>query len=594
MCGILGCLSSRREYSENEINLIISKIAHRGPDESGFEQRGEIFLANTRLNIRGGESGKQPTKSKNQESILVYNGEIYNSAALAMKYGLPMSGSELDSDSKFLVEFLQLFGAAKLSELDGAFAFVWLNLKTLDVIGARDRYGQKPLYYSRENDGSIIFGSEIAPIKTMSQVQKTKIDMESILEYLIFQNLITENTFFSGIKQIIPGNYFSYNLTSKIFKLMPFWELTYTPKFELLPEIEETLESGIFTQLKDQNKISTLLSSGVDSSVLTLITKKFGLEQHSITVDYHDEPNHEFNETKMVEQFTIKENLNLAKVKIGSKEFFENALDVIKYLEEPKVGQSVLNFLVFAEAAKYSRVVLSGCGADEIFGGYPWRYPVVIDGGGLSPLKINTVDFISSKQFKVLPPEKIAALTGYSINEIFDFQRSRILDVLGRFNFDYEDPWANVYSALGFDFLTFLPGLLQVDDRLSMKNSIEVRTPFLANQVVDLALNIHPKNFFAAGRDGITGKIPLRKYLESNGHADIARRKKIGFSSPDAEWFSQKIELLVSKALPNNRIERIAIFNKSVLDQLVAEHIKDKNLSGWCWSYLNLLSVLGQ
>ena len=112
-----------------------------------------------------------------------------------------------------------------------------------------------------------------------------------------------------------------------------------------------------------------------------------------------------------------------------------------------------------------------------------------------------------------MPPEKIAALTGYSINEIFDFQRSRILDVLGRFNFDYEDPWANVYSALGFDFLTFLPGLLQVDDRLSMKNSIEVRTPFLANQVVDLALNIHPKNFFAAGRDGITGKIPLRKYL---------------------------------------------------------------------------------
>jgi asparagine synthase (glutamine-hydrolysing) len=594
MCGILGCLNSSKAYSENEINLFLSKIAHRGPDESGFLQKDQIFMANTRLNIRGGESGKQPVTSKSKQSVLVYNGEIYNSAELANKYRLPMTKSELSSDSKFLVEFLQKFGTTKLSELDGAFAFVWLNLVTLDVIGARDRYGQKPLYYSQDSEGSLFFGSEIAPIKAMSGLQKNMIDQESILEYLIFQNLFTEKTFFSGIKHVIPGEFFSYNLKSKILTLDSYWKLTYAPMQNFVPDVKDILEAGIYSQVRDQNRIATLLSSGVDSTALTIISKKFGLEQYNITSDYYGEPDHEYNETKMVEQFALKENLILRKVKIGLNEFYENALRVIEYLEEPKVGQSVLNYLVFSEASKYSKVVLSGCGADEIFGGYPWRYPIEIYGGSVHPMKIDIVDFISSTQFKVLPPEKIAALTGNSLDFIIDFQRSRIRDVIKRVTVDVEDSWTNVYIALGFDFLTFLPGLLQVDDRLSMKNSVEVRTPFLANQIVDFALSIHPKNFFAVGKTGVVGKVPLRKYLEMNGNAEVAQRKKIGFSSPDADWFSEKISNLVSDSISARPVVVNTGLDQTVLNHLILEHIKSKNLRGWCWSYLNILSVLSQ
>jgi len=589
VCGILGCVGLQPQYSPSEIDSIISKIAHRGPDESGFLQTSELFLANTRLSIRGGDHGKQPLFSRSKNSVLIYNGEIYNSSELALKYGLELSSTEIYSDSKFLVEFLEMFEETKVSELDGAFAFVWVNLLTLNTIGARDRYGQKPLYYC-DNDGSLFFASEIAPIKAMLSEKEFSINTESVMEYLIFQNLLTKNTFFNGIKHIMPGQFFKYNIHSRQLVLKKYWNPKYAQKENSY--LGDALETGIFSQIRDQSILSTLLSSGVDSSILALTIKKYGINQYNITADYSDEPDHEFNETKMVTDFATVENLTLIKVRIGSINFYENIMKVIDFLEEPRVGQSVLNYLVFTEAAQYSKVSISGAGADELFGGYPWRYPLEVIGAEILPRNVNAIDFISSKQFKVLPVEMISRLLDRPIIEIQEFQRSRISDVLKEIEIDKSDQWANVYNALAFDLLTFLPGLLQVDDRLSMKNSLEVRTPFLANRIVDFALGLHPKEFFAMGNSGIIGKMPLRNYLGNLGHLEVANRKKIGFSSPDAKWFAEHIITLAQIFDDKKFLSKSPKLNQEILNKLLDEHILKGNLRGWCWSYLNLMRVL--
>jgi asparagine synthase (glutamine-hydrolysing) len=476
MCGLL--ISINSNISDKLFMNGLSAIEHRGPDsKNNLYKDKELRMGHHRLAICDLSSlGNQPMVSSNGKYVIVFNGQIYNYKELKKKYEIVTTSN---SDTEIILCLYEKLGPKMLNLLNGDFAFAIFNKLTRKIFVARDRLGIKPLYFWQSN-GSYIFSSEVKPIVLM--LNSISIDLQAKEEFLNYRTYFGGRTPFNEIKEFPAGHYFdNMSFTS-------YWELPLGDSRILdILELESLIEESIKLRKIGDVKATSLLSGGIDSSLITHYLNP--TESYSIG----SELNNEFAYVDILNP-KIKKNKY-----VYNSDFKEESKAIIrKYLYPIGVPNEVYLFKLFEKVSKNYKIVLSGEGADEVFLGY-----------------FNI--FRETLSVKELNFSKVGKLYGYSSAPPIDIFKNNMLD--------FENETSPIFSLEKFFLKKHLPTLLKRLDRSSMASGVEARVPFLDHNVIEYVVG-------SSVRDRITQenyKINLKSIARKHIPTDLVERQKVGF-----------------------------------------------------------------
>jgi len=618
MCGIAGVI--RRDggpVEQSVLERMSCALQHRGPDGDGVWVHGNVGFAHRRLSIIDlTEAASQPMVGPDG-SVLVYNGAIYNFRELRAE--LEQQGYRFHStgDTEVLLHALRCWGLSALNRLNGMFAFAWWDAQARTVTLARDRYGIKPLYYTEQN-GCFAFGSEQKAILAWPEFSP-RLDREALFEYFTFQNIFTDRTLLQGLRMLPAGHYAVCGATPGSPAPVPvkYWDFDFvepsgeSDERELREELDRLVQQAVQRQLVSDVELGTYLSGGVDSGTITAIASKRHpyLKTFTIGFDLTSASGLElaFDERPQAESMSRlfrSEHYEMV-LKAGD---MERALpEVAMWLEEPRVGQSYPNYYAAKLASRFVKVVLTGAGGDELFGGYPWRYYRANDN--------DTFDSYVDKHYefwqRLIPSELQRPVFAPIAGEVAHISTRDIFrGVFQHHASELTRPEDYVNHSLYFEAKTFLHGLLVVEDKLSMSHGLESRVPFLDNDLVDFAMrcpvrlklkNLSPvlrqnenesTKYFSRTADG---KAILRDVMARYVPAEIAAAKKQGFSSPDASWFTGDSMDFVRRRLLVRNARIYELMDRTLIQALVREHLDGKiNRRLLIWSLLSVEAWLEQ
>lgn len=606
MCGIAGIIS-KEKVSALTIKSMTDSIAHRGPDADGHWVDENIGLGHRRLSIIDlSEAAQQPMISMNNRYIISYNGEIYNFKELRVQ--LESLGHKFfsNSDTEVVLNSYIQWGEECLEKFNGMFAFAVWDCKKKFLFLARDKYGIKPIYYTFNEEG-FVFGSEIKAILA-SKKAKTEMNKNGLVEYFTFQNFFTNETLFKNINILPAGNFLVIDQSLSNMRLTQYWDFKFEEdsskikEEEYIEELQHLLEQAISRQLVSDVEIGTYLSGGMDSGTIAAISssKLPNIKSFTVGFDLSSASGMEmaFDERAKAESMSYQfktEHYEMV-LKAGDMERCMN--DLVYHLEEPRVGMSYPNFYAAKLASKFGKVVLSGAGGDELFGGYPWRYYNALNVTSYE----NYVDqyylywqrLISNKDIKNLFRNIYRDIEGVWTRDIMS-------DIL-KSHKNNKDEFIN--HSLYFEAKTFLHGLFVVEDKLSMAHSLESRVPFLDDDLVNFAMKVPVSlkiNNLSEVKDmnendlrkqfikNSDGKAILRKAMEKYLPKEVTQRDKQGFSAPDNSWFKGDSIDYVKDTLINNNAKIYNYLDKDEVQKIISEHLKgEKNRRLLIWSLLNV------
>ena len=622
MCGIAGIF----RFDNQPVSSVILKnmtdaIAHRGPDGQGQWTENNIGLGHRRLSIIDlSPAGHQPMQSKDGRYILTYNGEIYN--YLTIRTQLEAKGYRFHSrtDTEVLLHAYAEWGMRSLTKLNGMFAFAIWDTKKKRLVLARDRYGIKPLYYSLQ--GNVFrFGSEQKAILA-DKGFKQRTNKGALLEYFTFQNIFTDQTLIQDISLLPAGHFMVVDLEKeRKVRVHQFWDFNFRePEVkasaeEYREELDRLFKQAVNRQLMTDVELGSYLSGGIDSGAITAIASESYPYMKTFTCgfDLHSASGIElsYDERARAEHMSYHcktEHYEMV-LKAGD---MERCMEKLTYhLEEPRVGQSYPNYYAAQLASKFVKVVLSGAGGDELFGGYPWRYyrAVVND---------NFDDYVDKYYlfWQRLIPNSVIKEVFFPIWDDVDdvWTRDIFRDVFKHHMPKLTRPEDYINHSLYFESKTFLHGLLVVEDKLSMAHGLESRVPFLDNDLVDFAMECpvelklnnlsevvrinenetgnKTKNYFQKTKDG---KQIVRDTMKKYMPEEISDAEKQGFSAPDASWFKGESIDFVKEKLINDNAKIYKYLDKSSIQKLVNKHLNgEENKRLLIWSLLNVEQMLGE
>ena len=472
---------------------------------------------------------------------------------------------------------------------------------------ARDRYGIKPLYWTRVGE-TLVFASEIKAILQHPSV-RTELDKEGLLEYFTFQNFFTERTLFKNV-HMFPSSHWAVVENGQV-RLQRYWDYAFqepenpASESEYLEELDRLFRQAVTRQLVSDVPVGSYLSGGMDSGSITAIAATHLPYIHTFTCgfDMRSASGLElaFDEREKAEFMSYKFKTEHYEMVLKSGDMERVMPKLAWHLEEPRVGQSYPNYYAAKLASKFVKVVLAGSGGDELFGGYPWRYYRAVVNDDFE----HYVDKYYLFWQRLIPNttihEVFAPIWG-DVKQVWT--RDIFRDVFTRHAPRFTRPEDYVNHSLYFEARTFLHGLLVVEDKLSMAHSLESRVPFLDNDLVDFAMRlpVHLKlgnlatvvrlnenevgsKYFERTRDG---KLLLRAVMARHIPAEIANGIKQGFSAPDASWFKGESIEYVRRMLYDSHARIYQYLNKDAVLSLVDEHIEGKsNRRLFIWSLLS-------
>ena len=657
MCGIVGVLGfGNKNIDVDNLVPMVDSIAYRGPDDAGYlffhtglhqdpkvsffqafsdknfshlspllpiiqdeaSQREirahnwDVFLGHRRLAIVDESSaGHQPMSDLSKNIWLTYNGEIYNFREIRKE--LEDCGYRFfsQSDSEVIIYAYIQWGIECIEKFNGMFAFgLYDNFKKKFYL-VRDRYGIKPLYYCRDSD-YFIFASENKAIVTYNSRLKT-LDYQALLEYFTFQNIFTNRTLFKNIQLLEAGHYLEIDLQSeKIFKNQ-YWDFCFQETLNMKnamdyqDELVRLLKQAVQRQIAVDIPLGSYLSGGIDSGGICGIASKYipNLNTFTIGFDLTSAKGMElgFDERSISEYLSYLFRTEHYEMVLKSGDMERCLRDFTYHLEEPRVGQSYPNYYAAKLASKFVKIVLSGCGGDELFGGYPWRYYNAMESCSFE-------DYVDKYYlfWQRLIPNTILKKLFAPISDKIDgvWTRDIFKQVLQGGNPQAKTKEEHINNSLYFEAKTFLHGLLVVEDKLSMAHSLETRIPFLDNDLVDFAQKIpiqlklgKTMIYDSVNENSIyqkslrynmdnSGKVILRKVVESFIPKEIAKAKKQGFSSPDKSWFEGESMEFVKQKLFDKKAAIYDYFDYNVCVTMIDEHLSGKqNRRLFIWSLLN-------
>jgi len=565
MCGIAGVINLNGDsVSPVLLQAMTDALAHRGPDGEGQWIKENVGIGHRRLAIIDlSPLGHQPMVSADSRYVLTYNGMVYNHREIRAELearGYRFRGS---SDTEAVLNALIEWGPAALLRFNGMFALGFYDAVERRLLVARDRYGIKPLYVSQQH-GVFAFGSEQKAILARADFSR-RLDKAALMEYLTFQNILSDRTLLQDIELLPAGTYGVLDLRSSSphLKRTQYWDFDFreeTPEAshqEYVEELDRLFSQAVNRQLLSDVELGSYLSGGMDSGSITAVaTRSFDdLKTFTCGFDLSSASGMElaFDERAMAEAMSAAFKTEQYEIVLKAGDM-ERSLSALTYhLEEPRVGQSYPNYYVARLAGKYVKVVLSGSGGDELFGGYPWRYYRATNNRNFEEY----VDAYYNYWQRLTHPDELRGLMSPIWSEVSDIStRDVFRDVYPQDPGPLRGPEDYINQSLYFESKTFLHGLLVVEDKLSMAHGLESRVPFLDNDLVDFAMRVPVKyklnnldevarlnenepgdkseRFFERTKDG---KQILRDAMSRHIPTSVTSRVKQGFSSPDASWF---------------------------------------------------------
>jgi asparagine synthase (glutamine-hydrolysing) len=625
MCGICGVLNfNKTAINTQALQRMADAIKHRGPDDQGIYHDQNIGLGHRRLSIIDLSSdARQPMADSSNSYQLSYNGEIYNFREIRSELVKLGYRFRSQSDTEVVLNSYIEWGENCVRRFNGMFAFAIWDRKNESLFIARDRYGIKPLYYTFSGN-SFIFSSEQKSLLEYPGV-KREIDLETLPEYFTFQNILTSRTLLKGISLFPAGHYSKLESDKRYTDLnaVQYWDYDFNEDSEIvseneyLEELDRLFKQAVNRQLVSDVELGAYLSGGLDSGSITAVAAQelpyiksftcgFDLSSASgLELTYDERKKSEFM------SYLFKTEHYEMVLKAGD---MERAIpNLTWHLEEPRVGQSYPNYYAAQLASKFVKVVLSGTGGDEIFGGYPWRYYRAAKNDSFD----NYVDRYYSFWQRLLPDEYISKVFRPVKQEIAGVNPKEIFrNVFSSHATKLSKPEDYINHSMYFEAKTFLHGLLIVEDKLSMAHGLENRVPFLDNDLVDFGMKLPVKyklgnlgevarlnendpgdkqnKYFSKTKDG---KLLLRKMMGRYIPKSISEGVKQGFSAPDASWFKGESITYVKNRLYDRDAAIYEYMDRKTIKKLVGEHLDGKqnrrlliwsllNFEQWCETYL--------
>lgn len=552
MCGICGIIGETKD-KEKVLARMMKVMEHRGPDGGDTYASDGALLGFRRLSIIDLDTGMQPMVNEDGSMALVFNGEIYNYQTL--RKVLKQKGHEFrnSSDSEVLLHGYEEYQKELLGKLRGMFGFAVWDDKKKSLFAARDYFGIKPFYYAVV-ENTLVFASEIKCILEYPGYQK-KVNEEALEQYLSFQYSALPETFFKGIYKLLPGHYLTFE--NQELKVGRYFEPTLDPgakesESAMIAETRKVMNQSVKRHLISDVEVGSFLSSGVDSSLIAALSKC----NRTFTVGFAHEGD-KYNEITYAKELSKKIGIENQCKYISREEFKEAIPKVMYHMDEPLADASAVALYFLAqEASKKVKVVLSGEGADEIFGGYNiYLEPKALGWSRWIPLKVR--EKLASAAERLPRHMKgrnyliraARPLSERYIGNAYIFtadERKRLLrrkkegpkpNELLKKEYDKMRGLPDSDQMQALDLVYWLPGdILLKADKMSMAHSLEVRVPFLDKDVFEVARRIP----HSLKTKKYTTKYVLRKVADEYLPEQVAKKKKLGFPIPIRNWFKEE------------------------------------------------------
>jgi len=574
MCGIAGIIG--REYREK--NKVVEKMTdmmiHRGPDDEGFYCDNDVALGMRRLSIIDLEKGKQPIFSEDGNLVIIFNGEIYNFKEL--KEPLLAKGHKFktNSDTEVIIHLYEEEGEECVKKLRGMFAFCIYDKKKKTLFLARDYFGIKPLYFLNKNN-VFIFASEIKSL-IYHPYYHPEVNDEAVYYFLSFQYVPLKETIFKNIYRLEPGSYLKMDLKSKKIEEKKYWSFNFEQRNNVSEkDLLNVLKDSIFHHMISDVPVGAFLSGGVDSTAIVALMKNSMMNEKISTFTVGFEEVNEFGAARKAAKFL---NSDHHEIKISSKEFFEKLPELVWHFDEPVADPSAIAlYFIAREARKKIKVVLSGEGADELFGGYNIY---------LEPFALKKLDFLprfikenlvrSSFNFfgKNYLKRSLTLLEERYIGNAYIFRPQEISKIWRGENFSEPKYLLNKYyeeteelsdstKMQYIDINFWLAGdILAKADKMTMANSLELRVPFLDIEVAKIASQIPDELKFKNG----TTKYLFRQSLKGLIPETNRKKKKLGFPVPMKQWLANKNNSVLETIFKNSYLKEH--FNMAEIEKL--------------------------
>jgi asparagine synthase (glutamine-hydrolysing) len=623
MCGIAGILELRRDARANAEALreMCRVMTHRGPDDEGFYTDGAAGIGMRRLSIVDLATGHQPISNEDGSLWIVFNGEIYNHLALREQLMACGHAYTTHSDTETILHAFEEYGSDCVQHLRGMFAFAIWNRKTKKLFIVRDRLGIKPLYYQLTPE-RLLFGSEIKVILAHAGA-RPEFNGATLPEYLAFGYLSGEETFYTGIRKLLPGHTMTIGLDGHA-EILRYWDLDATHPHESRDEnyyvrsYRELLEGAVQSHLMSDVPLGMFLSGGVDSSAVAALMTKIRREPiETFCVGYGEQAYSELPYARAVADH-IKSHHR--EVLVSEHDFFHALPNLIWHEDEPIVWPSSVSLYFVAKLARERvTVVLTGEGSDETLGGYT-RYAFTVKNAAIDRVYRSLIPAFVRRA--VRNSGTASSLLGATLRRKLEHTfigkdganwssfyfdnffsafdeagQNGLLTTEFAGKFPVSTAYKNVLQyweqssgdmlqrLLYTDIKTYLVELLMKQDNMSMAASIESRVPFLDHVLVEFATRI-PRQVQIKG---LAGKHILKKAVEDLLPPSILYRAKLGFPTPWSGWLTgQRLEIIRAMLIEPRSLER-GYFRREAIERLFDEHrAKHRDNYDRIWRLLNL------
>ena len=605
MCGFAGYIHNYGTFDKEEvIHKMADRIKHRGPDDAHYYIDDGIALGFRRLSIIDLEGGRQPILNEDGSLVLLFNGEIYNYQELREELIKAGHVFTTKTDSETILHGYEEYGKKILDRLRGMFAFIIWNKNTKELFGARDIFGIKPFYYYKKGK-EFMFGSEIKSFLSHPNFEK-ELDEDMIPLYLSYEYSPDERTIFKNVFKLPGAHCFTYK--NGELKVERYYKIEYKIEDDKSLEYWEDAITKEFTESVSMHQIADVevgcfLSSGVDSSYVVKEISKGTKKVKTFSVGYEEE---KYSELPDAQDFSNVSGVPNIANKVSADEFFDAVPEIQYYMDEPLPNPSEIPLYFLAKnARRYVKVVLSGEGADELFGGYP----MYLAGGHFDhyshkvPRPVRKVLGTVAKHCPNFKGKNFlvrGAMEPYQrfmrANYVFQSaERQKFLKrpiaskVPEEYSKRYFDEVSNLDEPTQLQYVDMhtwmIYDILLKADRMSMANSLELRVPFLDKKMLELSTRI-PSRYRAANE---TTKIALRGAAIKQLPERTANKKKLGFPVPLNDWLREdKYYNKVKAAFQSDIAEKF--FVTSELMKLLDDHKSGKALNMQkIWSFYTFI-----
>jgi asparagine synthase (glutamine-hydrolysing) len=635
MCGICGTAGFIDKSLLEQMTRI---MLHRGPDDAGIHiaSGARVGLGNRRLSIIDlSPAGHMPMSNEDGSIWISQNGEIYNFPELRQELEQFGHTFRSRSDTEVLIHGYEQWGLDLLPRLNGMFAFALLDLRDRSrhpgprLLLARDRFGIKPLYFWSKGD-RLLFASEIKAILQAREVQ-AELNLEALHCYLSFLWIPGPDTLFSGIQQVPPGHYLAWrDDRANEVEIKPYWQLQFNAdegmhEKDAVEEVRSILQRAVDRHLISDVPVGVFLSGGLDStSLLALSTKTNGGGRKAYTIAYRTEDaelEQSADDAKYARKVARQFGADYHEIEVAP-DIVDLLPKIVWHLDSPVADPAAIATYLICKAARPEiKVLLSGQGADEVFAGYRIhlahrltesvrRIPAVVrdrPGAALLSLMLLMKDrvpgvrpglLLAAHRFmekillnvSLLPEERYILSRSYSTEadlcELYSPElraELRSCTAAKRFHAYFRDTEGNDFISrmLYVDAKTFLPDLnLAYCDKLSSAASVEVRVPFLDNELIDFMGRVPSR----LKLKGLTGKYVLRKAMSGIVPSEVLRRRKAGFGAPIRKWLRHDLRAMVDDLLSDEVVRQRGLFDPAGIRQLVSDDrngVKDNAYRIW-------------